>query len=189
MKMAQQVTADNKSLVKAATPFKVFGPKQTEWIQLLDDGVLQGMRDQWSSIGIDHVIDPTKTTSIEIMAIHRRSCDDGLYFSVGFGSRGAINTPGINNISHFMTGWDYHCHGLATSEQKHIASSFPVALNQAFKLEIKEFKTNLYLKGHEIASYDVKGILEKHKDEGFYFCVSMAGRNMKIKIIDFKAAV
>ena len=101
----------------------------------------------------------------------------------------SIRLASINNISHFMTGWDYHCHGCATSEQKHIASSFPIALNQAFKLEIKEFKANLYLKGHEIASYDVKGIFEKHKDEDFYFCVSMAGRNMKIKIIDFKSEV
>eukprot|EP01083_Nonionella_stella_P227603 807403_1 len=139
---------DCKSMIKSTTPFNTFGPRDNFLIKCSSDGILIDTTNSWSSIGIDHPINPEKTTSLEIMAMNTRTSDGGLYFTVGFASKGVINTPGHNHVGHYMEGWDYHNNGQITCEHSHIGSYLPIALKQSFKLEIKQYTVNVYLKGN-----------------------------------------
>ena len=188
MKETEGGDCKNKSMVSATTPFKFLGVNDKYFQVSNEEKLVTGLTNAWCTIGIDHAIDPQKTSSFEVMAVSLRS-DKQLHFSVGLASEDVIKTPGHTHAGHYMEGWDYHCNGHITCDHEYFGNHHGIALNQPFKLEISQYKVNIYIKGIKIATYDekFKEIFTKHKDTKFYFCVSMAGQNEKIKIIDFKA--
>eukprot|EP01083_Nonionella_stella_P011885 33701_1 len=185
--MAAVVEQKQKEAI--ARPIKVFGQDQERWMKFIPDEsiLIASAHGDWACIGIDHPIDPLRTTSFEIMPIavspsnlHKQ------HFAVGLASKGVINSVGYDYMGKYVESWCYYCNGNIMTDTKCTGTMVPIALHQAFRMELKQFTMNMYIQGVKVGSCDLKELFHKHKKTTFYFGVSMVGKGSKIKIIEFK---
>eukprot|EP01083_Nonionella_stella_P187500 689171_1 len=110
--MAAVVEQKQKEAI--ARPIKVFGQDQERWMKFIPDEsiLIASAHGDWACIGIDHPIDPLRTTSFEIMPIavspsnlHKQ------HFAVGLASKGVINSVGYDYMGKYVESWCYYCNG------------------------------------------------------------------------------
>ena len=171
--------------LQTATPIRLF--TTARWLKInRNNKIIEGTNcDAWDSVGFDHVIQQKEKIILEVMALSSRISNGVLYFSVGFATKGVINTNGHNQIGMYINGWNYHCNGFVYSDGKQCCFNCPVALEQKLRMEIDQYKIKIFIENKEIKTFDVTEMFTNNKDKQFYPCLSINGNGCSVQIVNF----
>lgn len=141
--------------------------------------------DGWYSVGFDHVIQQKEKIILDVVPLSPRVSNNVLYFSVGFATKGVINTNAHNQIGMYLNGWNYHCNGYIYCDAKQRSFSCPVALQQKLRMEMEQYKIKIFVENKEIKEFDVSETFKNNKNKQFYPCLSINGNGCSVQIVNF----
>ena len=138
----------------------------------------------WRSVGFVHVIEPKQKVIIETMALSPRADNNILYYSVGVAPKNLIETNGHNQVGMYTNGFNYHCNGYIYYDGKQGKPNRPVASMQRLRLEIQNYKINVFVENKKITTFDATSVMN-NKEKQFYPFVAINGNAITIQVIDF----